>query len=50
MYGLVRSVIESLRQDALLLGNIKVSMMLSIILCIVFGSILLYKNLLNLKA
>ena len=49
MYGFVRSIIESLRQDALLFGNIKVSMVLSIILSIIFGSILLYKNVFKFK-
>lgn len=43
-YGFVRAIIEGLRTDSLMLGNIKISQILSIILCIVFGIILIYKK------
>lgn len=44
LYGFVRAIIEGLRTDSLMLGNIRISQILSIILCIVFGIILIYKK------
>ena len=44
LYGIVRAVIEGIRTDSLMLGNIRVSQILSIFLFIVFTSILLYKK------
>ena len=44
MYGIVRSIIEELRTDSLMLGSFKVSQVLSIVLSVVCGSILLYKR------
>lgn len=45
LYGIVRSIIEGFRTDSLMLGDFRISQILSIILSIVFGSILLYKRL-----
>lgn len=47
LYGIVRAFIEGLRTDSLMLGNIRISQMLSIILSIICGSILIYKRLKN---
>lgn len=44
LYGFVRAVIEGLRTDSLMLGNLRISQVLSIILCIIFGTILIYKK------
>ena len=44
MYGIVRAIIEGLRTDSLMIGDIRVSQLLSIILCVVFTSILIYKE------
>lgn len=44
LYGFIRTFIEGLRTDSLMLGNIRISQLLSIILCIGFGSILIYKK------
>ena len=44
LYGIVRALIEGLRADSLILYNIRISKLLSIILSIVFGSILFYKK------
>jgi len=43
-YGLIRAVIEGLRTDSLMLGNIRISQVLSIIICIVFSMVLIYKK------
>ena len=43
LYGIARAIIEGFRTDSLMLGNIRISQILSIILSLVFG-ILLYKN------
>lgn len=45
MYGIVRSIIEGLRTDSLMLGSLRVSQVLSIVLSITCGIILLYKRL-----
>ena len=47
LYGIVRALIEGLRTDSLMLGNIRISQILSIILSIVCGSILIYKRFKN---
>ena len=44
LYGIARAIIEGFRTDSLMLGNIRISQILSIVLSIVFGSILIYKN------
>ena len=44
LYGIARSIIEELRTDSLMLGNFRISQILSIILSVIFGSILLYKK------
>ena len=44
LYGIVRAIIEGLRTDSLMLGNIKISQIISILLSIIFGSILIYKK------
>ena len=44
LYGLIRAIIEGLRTDSLMLGNFRISQIISIILFIVFGSILFYKG------
>ena len=44
LYGIARAIIEGLRTDSLMLGNIRISQILSIILSIIFGSILIYKK------
>ena len=45
MYGIIRSIVEGLRTDSLMLGSFRVSQVLSIILSIACGSILFYKRL-----
>lgn len=44
LYGFIRAIIEGLRIDSLMFGNFRVSQILSIILCITFSSILIYKK------
>lgn len=44
LYGIVRAMIERLRTDSLMLGNYRVSQVLSIILSIIFSIILIYKK------
>ena len=44
LYGIVRTIIEGLRTDSLMLGDIRISQMLSIALCIIFSTILIYKK------
>lgn len=44
LYGITRSIIEQLRTDSLMLGNFRVSQILSIILFIVSTSIIIYKK------
>ena len=44
LYGFIRAIIEGLRTDSLMLGNFRVSQVLSIILCITFSAMLIYKN------
>lgn len=43
LYGLVRAFIEGLRTDSLMFGRIRISQLISLILVIVFGSILVNK-------
>jgi len=43
-YGLVRAIIECLRTDSLMIGDFRVSQILSIILFVIFGGILIYKK------
>ena len=45
LYGFIRAIIEGLRTDSLMLGDIRISQLLSIILFIVFGTMLIYKKL-----
>ena len=47
LYGLVRAFIEGLRTDSLMLGNFRISQILSIILSMACGSILIYKRIKN---
>ena len=44
LYGFIRAIIEGLRTDSLMIANFRVSQIISIFLCIIFGSILLYKD------
>ena len=44
LYAMIRAFIEGLRTDSLMLGNIRISQLLSIILVIIFGGILVYKG------
>lgn len=44
LYGITRAIVEGFRTDSLMLGNIRISQILSIILSVIFGSILLYKK------
>lgn len=44
LYGIARAIIEGFRTDSLMLGNIRISQLLSIALSIVFGGILIYKK------
>ena len=44
LYGFVRALIEGLRTDSLMIGSFRVSQVLSIILCITFGIIVIYKE------
>ena len=47
LYGFVRFFIEELRVDSLMIGDYKISQILSIILVIVFGIVLIYKRIKN---
>lgn len=44
LYGFVRAIIEGLRTDSLMIGSFRISQVLSIILCIIFSIILIYKK------
>lgn len=44
LYGLARTAIEGLRIDSLMLGDLRISQVLSAFLCITFGIILVYKE------
>ena len=44
LYGFIRAIIEGLRTDSLMLGNIRISQVLSILLCVIFSIILIYKK------
>lgn len=44
LYGLVRAIIEGIRIDSLMLGSVRVSQILSVILCTIFTLMLLYKK------
>ena len=44
LYGLIRAVIEGLRTDSLMLGNFRISQVISILLFVIFGGILICKN------
>ena len=44
LYGFARAIIEGLRTDSLMLGNFRISQILSIVICIVFSVILIHKN------
>jgi phosphatidylglycerol:prolipoprotein diacylglycerol transferase len=44
LYGFARSFIEILRADSLYLGNLKISQILSIILCVVSSFIIILCN------
>ena len=43
LYGLIRTIIEGLRADSLMLGNIRISQMFSLVLFVISSSILIYK-------
>lgn len=49
LYGIVRAIIEGLRTDSLMLGSFRVSQILSMVLCVSFGFIILYKKCLKKK-
>ena len=44
LYGFIRAIIEGLRTDSLMLGTFRISQVLSIILCIIFSIIMIYKE------
>lgn len=44
LYGFIRTIIEGLRTDSLMIGEFRISQVLSIILCITFSIILIYKE------
>lgn len=44
LYGIARAIIEGFRTDSLMLGDIRISQILSIVLSIIFGGILIYKK------
>lgn len=44
LYGFIRTIIEGLRTDSLMIGNFRVSQLLSIILCVTFGMVVVYKQ------
>lgn len=43
-YGIIRAIIEGIRTDSLMLGSIRISQLLSIVLGVIFGVILIYKK------
>ena len=43
-YGLGRAVIEGLRTDSLMLGPVRVSQALSVLLCLTAAALLLYRR------
>lgn len=43
-YGIIRAIIEGIRTDSLMLGSIRISQLLSIVLGVIFGIILIYKK------
>ena len=43
-YGIIRTLIEGLRTDSLMVGNIRISQLLSIMLTICSGMTLIYKK------
>lgn len=47
LYSLVRAVIEGLRTDSLMLGNFRISQVISIGIFIIFGTILIRKEIKN---
>lgn len=49
LYGFIRAIIEGLRTDSLMLGNFRVSQILSILLCVVFSIVLIYKRIREVK-
>lgn len=49
LYGFIRTIIEGLRTDSLMIGNFRISQILSIILCIIFTAILVYNKKINKK-
>lgn len=44
LYGLIRVIIEGLRVDSLMIGNFRISQIISILICIIFSGILLCKK------
>lgn len=44
LYGIARAIIEGFRTDSLMLGDIRISQILSILLSVIFGGILIYKK------
>ena len=44
LYGFIRTLIEGLRTDSLMIENLRVSQILSIVLCITFSIILIHKK------
>ena len=46
-YSFARAIIEGIRTDSLMLGNLRISQVLSIILFIVFGTILIIQTIKN---
>jgi len=47
LYGIIRTFIEGLRTDSLMLGSFRVSQIISIILFWIFGGILFYKEIIQ---
>ena len=45
--GIIRAIIEGLRTDGLMIGNIRISQILSIILSLIFGIIIIYKKIIK---
>ena len=45
LYGIVRAIVEGLRTDSLMLGNFRISQVLSIVLFVIFTIILIFKEL-----
>ena len=44
LYGIARAIIESLRTDSLMIGDFRVSQLLSILLSLMFGVLLIYNH------